>query len=140
MGGGRNALDDAFLTVSTLFEPAATGGVWLVCTAWDPEPTLDREGTCTNEPVCHAFALAVSSSAAAGLRGTIRFDLSAPLLRICGECSQVPARLTVAHIVSQLIKFDQGQLPRGLQWQMSWGGRIDLKLSPRQAACRALAA
>ena len=76
LGGGPNALGEALLAASSLLESSEAPAVWLVCTAWDPQPLPDRDGNCTTMPVCHAFALAVQSSPEKSLCGRLVLDMS----------------------------------------------------------------
>jgi hypothetical protein len=64
VGGSRESLAEGLLAAVTLECLYESTAAWVVCTAWDPEPTAGADGRCTNEPVCHAFALAVQNRAA----------------------------------------------------------------------------
>ena len=150
VGGGPKALDDAFLAAATLFERDAGVGVWLTCTAWDPEPVVDHEGNCTNEPQCHAFALAIGSCNMQSRQGTIRLRFPSTAASIHDQSTdhasadpcvadKALAEIRVAEIVSEMMKTDTRQMPGDLRWQMTWGATVELALTP-QAAYRSLAA
>jgi len=145
VGGGPKALDDAFLAAATLFEQDAGAGVWLTCTAWDPEPVVDRQGNCTNEPLCHAFALAVGSCNMQSRPGTIRlrFPSATALTNDQSTANSVADKampeIRVAEIVSEMMRTDSRKMPGNLRWQMSWGATVELDLTT-QAAYRSLAA
>lgn len=145
VGGGPQAIDDAFLAATTLFDRDANAGVWLTCTAWDPEPIVDLEGNCTNEPRCHAFALAVGSCNMQSRQGTIRLRFPSATASTNNQSTDnsvadkaVP-EIRVADIVSEMMRSDTRQMPGNLRWQMTWGATVELSLAT-QAAYRSLAA
>ena len=129
VGGGPHALDDALLTAATLLESGTTPNCLLVCTAWDPEPLPDREGQCTNEPICHAFAVALKQGQAGADWGTIRLQLHESLPQIAVQSPSTNVR----RIVDEMMLAGQSMLPRDLQWRMSWGAKAELRLTPRAA-------
>jgi hypothetical protein len=145
VGGGPKALDDAFLAAATLFERDAGAGVWLTCTAWDPEPVVDREGNCTNEPQCHAFALAVGSCNMQSRQGTIRLRFPSAAASTHNQSTDKSeahlgvSEIRVADIVSEMMRTDTRQMPGSLRWHMTWGATVELGLTT-QAAYRSLAA
>jgi hypothetical protein len=126
VGGGPHSLDDALLTAMTLLESGAAAHCLLVCTAWDPEPLPDREGQCTNEPICHAFAVSLQPGQAAADCGSIRLQLHESLPQIAAESSST----TVARIVDEMTAAGNSMLPRNLQWRMNWGAKAELRLNP----------
>ena len=72
VGGGDNALVEGFLTALTFPRSDESNGVLFVATAWTPEPVLDREAHCLNEPVCFAVALALRPAAGRASLGTLQ--------------------------------------------------------------------
>lgn len=88
--GGPQALGEGLLACLTLLKPGpagthATPGIWFVATAWDGEPTLDREGRpqerAFDPPICVAVAVALTASAAAGGRLVLRVAPKPPAVR-----------------------------------------------------------
>lgn len=129
VGGGPNSLDDALLTAATLLESGAAPHCWLVCTAWDPEPLPDREGQFTNEPICHAFALALEQGQASAKQSTLQLHLQDSSPRLAG----VSTSMTAAHVVNQMLAVEQSQLPQSCRWQMNWGASAEIRLVPTAA-------
>ncbi|MFN0016994.1 MAG: hypothetical protein ACKVP0_01975 [Pirellulaceae bacterium] len=129
VGGGPHSLDDAFLTAATLLKSGNAKSCVLVCTAWDPEPLPNRDGQCTNEPICHAFAFALQHANTAAAGGTIRLDLNNTLPSSAGE----QASATVAKVVDEMTAAENLMLPRRLQWRMNWGAAVELSLVPHPA-------
>jgi len=129
VGGGPHSLDDAFLTAATLLESGNAKSCLLVCTAWDPEPLPNREGQCTNEPICHAFAFALQHANTAATGGTIQLQLHETVPHSAGESSSA----TVTQIVDEMSSAEKLMLPRRLQWRMNWGAAVELSLVPHPA-------
>jgi len=126
VGGGPHALADALLTATSLFEADEAPGAWLVCTQWDPEPLPDRDGNCTNEPICHAFALALKPAAAAATSGRLMLYTSERSPVAVPDASDA----SVAQIVDQLALLDQVPTPRAFEWRMPWGATAILLVHP----------
>lgn len=134
VGGGPGAVDDAMLTAATLFESGGPSGSWLVCTAWDPEPLPSRDGKCVNEPLCHAFALAIKPAEEVANFGTLQIH--------CDDASsnvEASNQNLVTQIVNEMISAEALMLPRRMRWSMDWGATVELLLTPRVAA-KAIAA
>jgi len=131
VGGGPGTLDNALLTATTLFAGSETTSAWLICTGWDPEPLIDPAGNFTNEPICQAFALAVSVQAAATERGTLQLHL--PDRGKACVSATTPA-MTIAQVVAELQTVESRQVPASLRWQTNWGATVDLKIAPHVAA------
>jgi hypothetical protein len=132
VGGGREALDEGFLAALTFGPSSSASGMWFVATAWDPEPTAAADGRCTNDPVCHAFALALRPAAAVAAIGHIRF---------AGEPSGIPAAeaATVQGVASALDAVAAGGRGRAFHWRLSWGASVALELDARASRLRAAA-
>ncbi|MCE9529287.1 MAG: hypothetical protein K8R36_24835 [Planctomycetales bacterium] len=129
VGGGPHAMEDALLTAATLLESGNAKSTLLVCTAWDPAPLPNREGQCTNEPICHAFALALHHAGAAADCGTIQLHLQDAASHSAGE----PASTTVTQVVEEMTAAEKFMLPRRLVWNLNWGATAELRLVPRVA-------
>jgi hypothetical protein len=63
-GGGNDGFAGALLVALALQQEKDVPGVWLVVTAWDPEPIPDKKAAPEAEPVCRAVALALAPAAA----------------------------------------------------------------------------
>ena len=72
VGGGPDALFEGCLAALSLAAGPDTDVCWLVLTAWDHEPVLDGRGNTPADAVCRAVALALSATAVAGARLTLR--------------------------------------------------------------------
>lgn len=125
VGGGPRALDELLLTQLTLFSTATIPGVWLVGTSWDPEPLIDRDGNCLNDPECFAFALAVQATAANNRcsAGTLRLGSANPL------ADSLAAEITAADIVRQMQAADLRQTPLQMSWPLAWGPQVEIELT-----------
>ena len=59
VGGGPHAPAEGFLLALTLAPMLAktspSSRIWLVCTGWDQQPTLDAKGVVTNDPICRGM-------------------------------------------------------------------------------------
>jgi hypothetical protein len=133
VGGGPRALDDALLTQLSLFSSANIPGVWLVGSAWDPEPIIDREGNCLNDPECFAFALAVQTTAAnQPSQGSLR--LRSPLPKSAHDDGESNAlEVTAADFVRQMQAADLRQTSLQMTWPLSWGPRLEIELARPKA-------
>jgi len=77
VGGGADSLAEGLLAVLSLPRTPETVGVWLVATAWNPEPVIDQQGNSFNEPVCYAAALALDAASAARSLGQLHLAQNA---------------------------------------------------------------
>lgn len=129
VGGGPHALDDALLTQLSLFSSAHIPGVWLVGSAWDPEPIIDREGNCENDPECFAFALAVQTTAAGQpAQGSLRLRSPA-----AGSVESMAPEITAADFVRQMQAADRRQTSLQMSWPLRWGPQLEIELARPQA-------
>ena len=122
IGGGPDSLADGLFTAVTHPSQGKGTGTWLVCTAWEPEPTAAREGNCTNQPVCHAVVLALQS-AAADCHGQLR-------LEPCTTGPALPADdppVTVAQLCQAFEALERGLSICRFQWQLPWGAALVLE-------------
>jgi hypothetical protein len=120
VGGGPNALAEGLLAATTLFDGDEASATWLVCTGWNPEPLPNPEGNANGQGVCHAFALALQSSAATLQRGELSIEYNDSLQGLARSPH-------VSDVVDQLITCEAGS-SIAMQWQMSGGARARLSL------------
>jgi hypothetical protein len=132
VGGGPGAIFDALTAAVTLFDPAECPGVWLLMTQWDPEPMPDGAGGASNEPVCHAAALALRLSAAGD--SWLRIN---PLPNGMAGTDETPEP-AVAEIAAAIEHSLAGQ-PACWTCQLPWGANAELQLAA-QTAVRSAAA
>jgi hypothetical protein len=72
VGGGPEAISEAFVTALSLLDEPEVEGCWLVLTAWDDEPTLAADGAAPADAVCRGVALALDRAATGALRLVLR--------------------------------------------------------------------
>src|SRR4051794_27278378 len=70
VGGTDDSLAEGFLAALTA-PVDGCGGIWLVSTAWSPEPQIG-DGGCQNGPVCHAVVLALEAAASSQSCGQLQ--------------------------------------------------------------------
>jgi hypothetical protein len=131
IGGGFDALAEGMVTALSFLDVRRAPGLWLVLTSWTPEPVPDGSGACTNDPRCHAVALALVPGDGSGacLRLVDRpWDAAAD----GGNPSDEPAGAALAVLAALLT----GGTPPGrtAAWScpLPWGGRIELTLEPHR--------
>ncbi|WP_254511146.1 beta-ketoacyl synthase N-terminal-like domain-containing protein [Anatilimnocola floriformis] len=130
VGGGPHVLDDAFVTLLTMFGQLDIPGVLLVGTGWDPEPIIDQTGNCTNEPECFAFAL-IAQPAGQERCGSLQ-------LRTESSAATTHPEITTPQLVRQLQAADVKRQPLQLTWNLNWGAAIEVELAqPAQSLVRA---
>jgi hypothetical protein len=122
VGGGPESLDDAILAAFSLPGRGASCGCWLIASGWDPEPVVDRECRLLNEPVCHAFALALQFASAIQGSGELRLRPAS----VTHSAHYVP-RMSVTKIVCHL---EQPSSAAGfpLAWPLAWGAEVELSV------------
>jgi hypothetical protein len=74
VGGGADSLAEGLLAALSLPRSQELTGMWLIATAWDPEPVIDSQGNCLNNPVCFAAALALQSAANGSSLGRLQLE------------------------------------------------------------------
>jgi len=135
VGGTGDSLAEGLFAALT-FPTGNKAGTLLVATAWEPEPQLDNEGNCTNSPVCHAVALALEASAAAGKR--------CGDLRLVREHESIQARHVIhwfenaSGLCARLAALVPGGPAGHFAWRLPWGGI--LTLNAREAVAELAAA
>jgi hypothetical protein len=60
VGGGWDSPSEIFMAAAALLTDRELPGLWLVLTAWDPEPVPDKDGRNSLPSVCRAVALALT--------------------------------------------------------------------------------
>jgi hypothetical protein len=69
VGGGTESASEMMLAAATMIAEDRLPGVWVILTGWDPEPSLQRQGTSSNgqrgsaESVCNGVAMALVAAA-----------------------------------------------------------------------------
>lgn len=124
MGGGPNALAEGLLAALTVFDHTRTPGMWFVATDWDPEPLPSESGDPATEGYCHAVVLLLRQADSAGLRGQLSLrNSTAPL-----QTQHAGAEIRASQLVRDLDVAAERSLPLGFQWELPWGGRIEMQL------------
>ncbi|MDX1946623.1 MAG: beta-ketoacyl synthase N-terminal-like domain-containing protein [Pirellulaceae bacterium] len=122
LGGGPGAISDGLTAALTLLDGAACPGLWLLFSQWEPEPIPDGQGRATNDPVCHAVALALRLG-----------EKSSATLRLTTRLGLVPAEPIAEPRVSQLaacIERSASGCPAEWSLALDWGANIQLSLTP----------
>ena len=119
VGGGADGLAEGITAALTFLDRDTMPGLWLVLTAWDPEPVPDRPDWATAEPICRGVALALVPYA--GEERLLRLTSGSPC-RLAGDRADLPPVLTLAGLVARLATGADRQ-----PWSLSldWGGRIE---------------
>jgi len=131
IGGGTGALSEGLLAAEDFFALDQSQGAWLVATGWDPEPVLDAEGKCLNEPVCHAVALALRPGTSADDRPrlTRRRDPSA-------ACVAKPNQPGLSDLIDFLERRESALPMNRLAWQLPSGEVLALEVGSRATSLR----
>jgi hypothetical protein len=82
VGGGPEALSEAFVTALSLLDEPGVEGCWLVLTAWDEEPALDERGAVPGGAVCRGVALGLDRRATGSFRLSLR---TVPMLAVMDD-------------------------------------------------------
>jgi hypothetical protein len=136
VGGGADAVTEGFLTALTLPPHSESRGVWLICTAWDPEPVLNLQGECTNLPTCYAVALALQSAAVNHSHG--RLQLHVNHQAAASPAIGVAAAPSVPDLCAAVDAISRRKSTACFRWQLPSGASLALDL--RAAAAERLAA
>ena len=83
VGGGPHAPAEGFLLALTLAPMLArtspSSRIWLVCTGWDQQPSLDANGNLTNDPVCRGMTFVLKPEVALPIDNTFpHIQISSP--------------------------------------------------------------
>jgi hypothetical protein len=122
VGGGPEAMAEAFTAALTFLDHDTLAGLWLVLTGWDPEPVPDGSGSTSSESVCRGVALALVP--AASQRRMLRLT-TLPLPCAGQDPTGIPAALTLAGLIDRLATSTDEQ--PGIPWsfRLCWGGQIE---------------
>ncbi len=123
VGGTGESVAEALLTALT-FPSVGSAGTLVVTTAWEPEPQLDDQGNCTNQPVCHAVALALQKGAARAPVGHLRLHVGDT-----PAAAHQTARWSenAAGVCEHLAAAVAGGPPELFTWRLPWGGILALE-------------
>jgi hypothetical protein len=130
VGGTGDSLAEGLLAALTA-PLTGCNGVWLVSTAWSPEPQIADAG-CQNDPVCHAVALALEAAAGSQSCGRLQ-------LRTHGPSNDLYQSLDAASLCQSLAALERGGRSERFAWQLSWGATIVLEAREAVAALAAAA-
>ena len=143
VGGGPEALSEAFVTALSILDEPGVAGCWLVLTAWDGEPTLDDHGDVPGDAVCRGLALALDRAAAGALRLSLR---TVPRVAVTDDVptSALPGPPSLAALSALLDRAgrDDGHPTDvdcdGCLWslRLGWGARVHLDLDPARLGAR----
>jgi hypothetical protein len=126
VGGAADSLAEGLLAALTL-PVTDCQGVWLIGSSWDPEPQIDEQGSCINQPVGYAAALALQTAAASSSCGTLRFKACSP-----GEMpASEPSPADAAELCRQLMALIPGGPAISLRWTLPWGAALVLEANER---------
>lgn len=143
VGGGPEALAEAFVTALSLLDEPGVEGCWLVLTAWDEEPSLDDRGEVPADAVCRGLALALDRSASGGLRLCLR---NRPSLVAHGNRPTIdsPGEPSLASLVTFLDRAvgaggaEREQPHAAASWslRLGWGALATLEPDPARLGAR----
>jgi len=129
VGGGADAVSEGLLTALTLPAGSEARGLWLVCTAWNPEPVLNLQGECTNAPICYAAALAMQSAVEGEARGRLQLQVT-PRDREPRSADAEVTSPSVAELCAAIDGRSQSSDAGQFHWQLNWGATLTLDLRP----------
>ena len=137
VGGGPEALSEAFVTALSLLDEPGVEGCWLVLTAWDEEPVLDDRGDVPGDAVCRGVALALDRAATGSLRLSLRTVPRVAVLDAAATTSPPghPSLAALAILLEQAGRAGGPNLPGdcdGCLWslRLGWGAMVNLDLAP----------
>jgi len=91
VNGGIDADNTGLLSLACIMSRGAWQGVWLVCSHWSPEATVDQKGNIVSDSVCLAAALALVPGDSPNPLGYIRFEADDQLHRSAATRQQALA-------------------------------------------------
>ncbi len=137
VGGGPEALSEAFVTALSLLDEPGVEGCWLVLTAWDEEPVLDDRGDVPGDAVCRGVALALDRAATGSLRLSLRTVPRVAVLDAAATTSPPghPSLAALAILLEQAGRAGGPNLPGdcdGCLWslRLGWGAMVNLDHAP----------
>ena len=127
VGGGPNSAAEALLAAVALLADETIPGVWVVISAWDPEPVVDAAGQVTNAPTCHSLALALAPSI--GVRQGLRLRVMSNEMAPTTAADVGPqSDLTAMRLITLLNALVEPSLPSAIVlWGMGGGVRVELE-------------
>jgi hypothetical protein len=133
VGGGPEALSEAFVTALSLLNEPGVEGCWLVLTAWDEEPVLDVRGDVPGDAVCRAVALALDRAATGSLRLSLRTVPSMAVIDVAATSAPTghPSLAALAILLDQAGRDggpDRLDDCDGCLWslRLGWGAMVNL--------------
>jgi hypothetical protein len=135
VGGTNNSLGEGLLAALT-FPATQCAGVWLVATAWEPEPRMDEQGQCINAPVCHASALGLTLGASHQSCGRLRLVSGNARVETDSETSW---SLNAAGLSKALAALTPGGSTACFAWRLPWGPTLVLEAREMVARLAAVA-
>jgi hypothetical protein len=143
VGGGPEALSEAFLTALSLLDEPGVDGCWLVLTAWDNEPTLGDRGDLPGEAACRGVALALDRAAVGSLGLSLRTE---PSLTVIDDASptSVSGQPSLAELAAFLDRAahagggDRDNHDDGCRWsfRLGWGAMVHLEIDLARLGAR----
>lgn len=143
VGGGPEALSEAFITALSLLDEFGVEGCWLVLTAWDEEPALDDRGDIPADAVCRGVALALDRAAAGNLELSLR---TVPSIAAIDNVSPtfLPGQPSLAELAAFLDRAahggggDRDENVEGCGWsfRLGWGATVHLELAAARLGAR----
>lgn len=133
VGGGPEALSEAFVTALSLLDEPGVEGCWLVLTAWDDEPTLAADGAVPADAICRGVALALDRAASGALRLVLR---TVPMLAAIDDGARGPGPVRDESLAAFAATLDRagrtGVHPfdcDGCLWssRLGWGALVSLQ-------------
>jgi hypothetical protein len=83
VGGGIHAVSEGLLLAVTLAPMLAitspSARIWLICTGWDQQPSLEPNGEVNNDPLCRGLTLLLKPTPSHS------FDNARPQIRIISQ-------------------------------------------------------
>ena len=128
VGGGPGAESEALLAAAALLQDPALPAVWVVMTAWHPEPIPECDGRVNPPAVCRAAALALAAPRLDWKGSRMRL-VPAPEKTIGSLGTGCPLSRQNAAIsagMSAALSADN-PLPSTWVWMLECGGRVELE-------------
>ena len=137
VGGGADSLAEGLLAAVTLPRSEAQAGMWLIATAWDPEPVIDLQGNCLNVPVCYAAALALQSAVGGSSLGSLHLETLGS--RSAAGAREKTSPVGVPQLCRSLDSLSTGFGRGVLRWPVPGGAELVLHIDAAKAELAAAA-
>jgi hypothetical protein len=122
VGGTADSLAEGLLA-SLTFPTTNCPGIWLVATAWNPEPRVDEKVKCVNEPVCHAVALALELKTGGQSCGRLRLARDS----VESDLANLQWSFSAAELAESLSARTPGGASKAFAWRLAWGATLVLE-------------